>query len=195
MFTFFHIILTTYTNLLLFYRHRDDHERKKKHKKKKHKERKEKDEPKGKGKSKDGDKDQGEDVRHMNDSKDVISTKEDVTFAKDIFVLSKDTRFDEDYKLLSTLGEGAYGKVSKCENLQNGAIRAVKMLDKKILSPKELKDIASEIQFIRELDHPNIVKMYEEYEDHKYLYIVTENIEGGELFDELIRRKKFSEED
>lgn len=69
------------------------------------------------------------------------------------------------------------------------------MLSKKNLSEKELKDIANEIQIVKELDHPNIVKMYEEYEDHKYLYIVTELIKGGELFDELIRRKKFTEKD
>lgn len=37
--------------------------------------------------------------------------------------------------------------------------------------------------------------MYENYEDHKFLYIVTELIEGGELFDELFRRKAFSEND
>lgn len=37
--------------------------------------------------------------------------------------------------------------------------------------------------------------MYEEYEDSKYLYIVTELLEGGELFDELIRRRKFTEKD
>lgn len=74
-------------------------------------------------------------------------------------------------------------------------MRAVKMLSKKNITQKELKDIANEIQIVKELDHPNIVKMYEEYEDHKYLYIVTEIIEGGELFDELIRRKKFTEKD
>jgi calcium-dependent protein kinase len=97
--------------------------------------------------------------------------------------------------LKDTLGEGAFGVVGKCKNKQSGAIRAVKMLSKSQLSKEELKDIANEIQIIKNCDHPNIVTIYEEYEDHKYLYIVTELIEGGELFDELIRRKKFSEAD
>lgn len=69
------------------------------------------------------------------------------------------------------------------------------MLSKSKLSKEELKDIANEIEIIKKLDHPNIVKIFEEYEDSKYLYIVTELIKGGELFDELIERKKFSESD
>lgn len=69
------------------------------------------------------------------------------------------------------------------------------MLSKKNITEKELKDIANEIQIVKECDHPNIVKMFEEYEDHKYLYIVTELLKGGELFDELARRRKFTEKD
>lgn len=80
-------------------------------------------------------------------------------------------------------------------SLESGAIRAVKMLSKTKLSKEEIADIAKEIAIITELDHPNILKVFEQYEDKKYLYIVTELIEGGELFDELIRRKKFSEAD
>jgi len=69
------------------------------------------------------------------------------------------------------------------------------MLNRKDIPKNELKALANEIQIIKELDHPNIVKMYEEYEDQKYLYIVTELISGGELFDELLRKKKFTEVD
>lgn len=69
------------------------------------------------------------------------------------------------------------------------------MLNRKNIPKDEQKALANEIQIIKELDHPNIVKMYEEYEDAKFLYIVTELIEGGELFDELLRKKKFTEKD
>jgi calcium-dependent protein kinase len=126
---------------------------------------------------------------------DEIRTKSQVVFAKDQFVLSKKNKFTDDYKLKETLGEGAFGVVGKCENLTSAAIRAVKMLSKKNITKEDLKSIANEIQLCKELDHPNIMKMYEEYEDSKFLYIVTELIQGGELFDELIRRKKFTEKD
>lgn len=44
-------------------------------------------------------------------------------------------------------------------------------------------------------DHPNIVKMYEFFEDEKRYYLVTEICKGGELFDEVLQRGKFSERD
>jgi len=53
----------------------------------------------------------------------------------------------------------------------------------------------NEINILRSLDHPNIVKMYEFFEDDKRYYIVTEICKGGELFDEIINRGKFSERD
>ena len=53
----------------------------------------------------------------------------------------------------------------------------------------------NEITTLRGLDHPNIVKIYEYFEDEKRFYIVTDHIEGGELFDEIIDRGKFSEKE
>ena len=43
--------------------------------------------------------------------------------------------------------------------------------------------------------HTNIVKIYEYFEDEKRFYIVTEHIQGGELFDEIIAKGKFNEHD
>lgn len=45
------------------------------------------------------------------------------------------------------------------------------------------------------MDHPNIVKVYEYYEDDHYFYIITDFIEGGELFNEIVKRKNLSEKD
>ena len=42
-------------------------------------------------------------------------------------------------------------------------------------------------------DHPNIIKIIETYEDKKYFYIVTEFLEGGELFDKIMKSQHFSE--
>ena len=53
----------------------------------------------------------------------------------------------------------------------------------------------NEISILRKLDHPNIVKIYEYFEDPKRYYIITDHIQGGELFDEIIQRGKFSEYD
>ena len=39
---------------------------------------------------------------------------------------------------------------------------------------------------LRRLDHPNILKLYEVFEDHKKYFLVTEYCKGGELFEEII---------
>lgn len=55
--------------------------------------------------------------------------------------------------------------------------------------------LKNEIAILKDLDHPNIVKMYEFLEDDKRIYIVTEICKGGELFDEILSRSKFDESD
>ena len=59
----------------------------------------------------------------------------------------------------------------------------------------EQKTMINEISILRKLDHPNIVKIYEYFEDPKRFYIITDHIEGGELFDEIIKRGRFSEKE
>jgi calcium-dependent protein kinase len=48
-----------------------------------------------------------------------------------------------------------------------------------------LKQIKEEVAILTKLDHPNIVKYYETYDDVKYIYLVMENCPGGELFDKI----------
>lgn len=45
------------------------------------------------------------------------------------------------------------------------------------------------------MDHPNIIKLYEVYNDHNNFYIVTEYCSGGELFDHILKREHYSEHD
>jgi len=50
-----------------------------------------------------------------------------------------------------------------------------------------------EIDILKNLDHPNIVKLYEIYETKSKIFLVTELCDGCELFDEITSRKSFSE--
>ena len=52
-----------------------------------------------------------------------------------------------------------------------------------------------EIEILKTLEHPNIVKLYEVFEDKDYIYIVTELCEGGELFDVILEKQCFNEKD
>ena len=52
-----------------------------------------------------------------------------------------------------------------------------------------------EIDILKNLDHPNIVRLFEVFEDKNFFYLVTEICTGGELFDEILARKQFNEKD
>lgn len=53
--------------------------------------------------------------------------------------------------------------------------------------------MVDEINILKDLDHPNIVKLYEFYQDEKYYYLITEYCKGGELFNKIKAFKSFSE--
>ena len=52
-----------------------------------------------------------------------------------------------------------------------------------------------EIDILKQMDHPNIVRLFEVYQDHKRYFIITELCSGGELFDQIIKRPYYSEGD
>jgi calcium-dependent protein kinase len=55
--------------------------------------------------------------------------------------------------------------------------------------------LLNEIDILKQLDHPHIVKLYEFYQDKLHFYLITEYIEGGELFDRITKVKCFTEKD
>jgi len=81
---------------------------------------------------------------------------------------------------------GAFGEVRMCVHRESQAQRAVKVLRKSHMDEEEKRMLFNEINILKEIDHPNIVKMYEFFEDDKRYYLVTEICKGGELFDEIL---------
>ncbi len=111
------------------------------------------------------------------------------------FVTQNQGNLRDYYRIGKMLGSGAFGEVRMCVHRETGAQRAVKVLRKSHMDEDEKRMLFNEINILKELDHPNIVKMYEFFEDEKRYYIVTEICKGGELFDEIIARGKFTERD
>jgi len=89
----------------------------------------------------------------------------------------------KDYQINDILGSGAFGEVRQCISKKTGKIRAVKIIKKEQMNKHEQKLLEEEINILRTMDHPNIVKLYEAYQDNKRYFIVTELCTGGELFD------------
>merc|ERR1711939_626372 len=73
---------------------------------------------------------------------------------------------------------------------------AVKVISKRSLKKgADPSSLLREVDLLKQLDHPNIMKLYEFFQDAGYFYLVGEVYSGGELFDEIISRKRFSEAD
>merc|ERR1740138_1913599 len=89
------------------------------------------------------------------------------------------------------LGEGSYGSVCKGKNKASGSIRAVKTISKSQM--KNIERFKQEIAIMKMMDHPNIIKLYESFEDHRSIYLVMELCSGGELFDRIIESGHFTE--
>ena len=87
------------------------------------------------------------------------------------------------------LGAGAFGKVFLTTNKHDSNIKvAIKVLNKDRLR-ENLSNIMDEIQTLHTLDHPNIVKYYETYNDAMYIYLVMEYITGMPLFDKICKQE------
>jgi len=105
----------------------------------------------------------------------------------------RDKKLVRDYILGAQLGQGSYGEVRECQHKETKAKRAFKILRKVRLDEAEKKRMDNEIDCLKNLDHPNILRMYESYECEKRYYIVTDISRGGELFDEIAKNRFFTE--
>ena len=91
------------------------------------------------------------------------------------------------------LGAGAFGTVKRITDKQSGHEFAVKIIDKLALGNNEQSRLKYEIDILKNLTHPNIVRLFEIYENKSALFLVTEFCEGTELFDVIIDKKYFEE--
>ena len=91
----------------------------------------------------------------------------------------------DDYRISykTAIGKGHYGMVRDCQHLRNGddEVLAVKSIDKRKIS--RLDHIKREVYFLHQMEHDNIIKMVDCYEDANSVHIISDKYTGGELFD------------
>jgi calcium/calmodulin-dependent protein kinase I len=103
--------------------------------------------------------------------------------------------FEEKYKFGRTLGKGSFATVRLATCLQDNQQYAVKMITKKSLTEKDKLSLASEVQIVMSVSHPNIVQVIEIFSNQKYVNIVMECMIGGELFDRIVKKSFYSEQE
>ena len=119
-----------------------------------------------------------------------LKKKKTIKIDKGDFVRIKGDNFFEEYDLKEKLGEGAYGCVYKVLQRKTNYLRAVKAIKKKLVDRNEFMN---EIEVLKTVDHPNIIKLFDCYYDRKFYYMVEEYCSGGDLFDYIQKEKCFTE--
>ncbi|CAG8530915.1 6631_t:CDS:2 [Diversispora eburnea] len=89
------------------------------------------------------------------------------------------------YAVLKTIGSGAFSEVKLAVNLNTGEKVAIKMISTKgIHDSDRLKTgVWREVELLKFIEHPNIVKLIDTIETPKHLCLILEYVPGGELFD------------
>merc|ERR1719191_710190 len=89
------------------------------------------------------------------------------------------------------LGLGSYGTVCRGIDRKSKAVRAIKIIAKH--SNLDMGQLQEEIDFLAAMDHPNIIKLYETFEESHQICLVMEVCEGGELYDFMLKQGPFAE--
>mmetsp|Transcript_13915 Transcript_13915/g.15701 ORF Transcript_13915/g.15701 Transcript_13915/m.15701 type:complete len:334 (+) Transcript_13915:68-1069(+) len=98
------------------------------------------------------------------------------------------------YRVGHLLGEGAFSKVKEAKG-RDGRLYAVKIVTKAKLTREDDLALKDEIGILKQLDHPNIINLYDVFDESEHYYLVTEIMRGGELFDRIVTKTFYNEKE
>ncbi|CAK0907927.1 unnamed protein product [Prorocentrum cordatum] len=107
-------------------------------------------------------------------------------------------KMSEDYVVQeAVLGSGLNGEVKIAVSRHNPSSQkyAMKPLKLASIAPEDRSMLVSEVEVFLSLDHPHVTRLYDVYEEPEMLYLIMECMEGGELFDRIVKLKTFREQD
>ena len=144
-----------------------------------------------------------EDWEILNDKNKInefSENKNKITFNNEVIISQVKNDPFKDYTEIKSLGAGSFATVKLVKNNETGMIRAMKIIKKKknIYDKNPMNgtndiDILNEINILKQIDHPNVVKIFEFYNSEDAYYLITEYCEGGELFKIISQKKILSE--
>ncbi|CAJ1456053.1 unnamed protein product, partial [Effrenium voratum] len=110
---------------------------------------------------------------------------EPADFSRNMFIGRRKGKVEDDYRVSGIMGVGSFGVVRKVLCRNTGTTRVMKVVDKqKALSGGyPLKLIMEEIDKLRTLDHPAVLRLFEYCADERNLYLITDLLPGGDLLD------------
>lgn len=106
------------------------------------------------------------------------------------------SNISDKYKMGAVLGQGAFGKVLRCTHRDSGTEFAIKVMEKKKVRERKVyvQLLENELAILGSKSHPKIIRVIDLLEDKLNYYIVSEVVEGGELFKRLCLLESFTED-
>jgi len=100
------------------------------------------------------------------------------------------------YDFTKELARGGYSVVYLGKSKKDGNQYAVRQIKKEALDDDEaVNALRREITILRSVDHPNVLKLFEVYEDDDSYYLVLEHFQGSEVYERVISRREYTEKD
>ena len=121
-----------------------------------------------------------------------MTESEDILIRKENLIARKTTNISKEYTFGKVIGTGGFGQVRLAIHKPTKQTRAVKIIQK---SKVDISVLMNEVNILSKLSHPNIMQIFEVFDDNTNIYIVSEYCKGGELFDIISTKGNFSEKD
>lgn len=103
--------------------------------------------------------------------------------------------FQDHFILGKHLGQGAFATVYECKEKETGHMYAVKVVSNSMLSDENMVAMERELEILKRVRHPNIISLKDIYRSELDIYIVTDLVSGGELFDRIKLLARYTEDD
>ena len=98
------------------------------------------------------------------------------------------TNLTDIYDIKQKLGNGKFGLIKLGINKKTNKKVAIKIMSKQKMDNSDLELVRTEIEILKICQHPNIIQLYDVFENINYFYIIMEYCEGGDLFSYLEKR-------
>ncbi|XP_023935517.2 serine/threonine-protein kinase SIK2 [Bicyclus anynana] len=98
------------------------------------------------------------------------------------------------YDIERTIGKGNFAVVKLARHRITKTEVAIKIIDKSQLDASNLQKVYREVDIMKRLDHPHIIKLYQVMETKNMIYIVSEYASKGEIFDYIARFGRMAEQ-
>ena len=130
--------------------------------------------------------------QNQNPNTAITSRQDTLILNNDIIVSRIGGNIDDIYEKIKLLGEGSYGKVWLVKHKILGKLFALKIIKRKNDIYFNNK-VQKEIQILKKLDHPFILKIIEFHSTETEYHLITDYCQNGELYSEIVNRGRFSE--